>query len=85
MGGENVKLGVNSERGSSDAGTDTKEPNSESGDVTDGKRRWEIVGRVFGGSGLLTGSRVGEARGVAGEKRVANLSIASLASRSTSA
>lgn len=68
-----------SDRGSCSAGTDTKDPNSESGDW--GARCTASWDR----SGKNRGPRTGEARGVAGENNVENLSNASSASRSNSA
>lgn len=62
------------ERGSSDAGTETKEPNSES----ESRRscKWGLVRSIT----VDDCSSVGDARGVGGAKRVENLSIIASAS-----
>jgi hypothetical protein len=71
------------DNGSSVAETDTNEPSSESDPKVSRRSRWYDRGReyVIGSTGSASiGSSVGDARGVAGEKRVANLSMLMLAS-----
>lgn len=70
------EVGVDDDRGSSAAGTETKAPNSESADPGIPEyMEWRWAGAAELARVTDTGSKVGDARGVAGENKVANLSI----------